>query len=79
MLPEVGVPLLEVTVWATAPVLVQQTVVPTGTLTLAGMNPKSKMVILVSPDPQGVVAAGADRVPPGRARRMPAADSAISA
>jgi hypothetical protein len=43
------------------------------------MNPKSKMVILVSPDPQGVVAAGADRVPPGRARRMAAADSAISA
>ena len=80
MLPEAGLPLLAVTVWVTVEdVFVQQTVVPTGTLTVAGEKPKSKIVILVSPEPHGVVAAGADAVPPGRARRMPTANSAISA
>jgi hypothetical protein len=41
MLPELNAPISELTVWATAPVFVQQTVPPGATLTVAGLKPKS--------------------------------------
>jgi hypothetical protein len=70
---------LEVTVCVAIPLFVQQTVVPTGTVTDEGENYKSTIEIVVEPVGHVVVAAGADRGPPGNPSRIPPATSASSA
>jgi hypothetical protein len=69
----------DVAVWPTEPLFVQQTVVPNGTVRLEGVKAYSVIETIVSPAWQGVVAAGAESGPPGRASSSPATSAAASA
>jgi hypothetical protein len=77
--PELSPLTFAVALWATVPLLIQQTVVPTGTVRLAGVKSYSLIDTTASAAWQGVVAAGADSGPPGRASNSPATNAAESA
>jgi hypothetical protein len=60
--PESNTPVSEVTVWALCPMLIQQTVVPVGTVSVSGLKTKSCASTCVVPGSHPVVGGGADRL-----------------
>ena len=61
------------------PLLVQQTVVPTGTVTSVGSNAKSTMLTIVSPPPQTPLGFAEALVNAGSTPRKTAASAATNA